>query len=179
MMMTLTTRFRKGINPADEAKLQSKGLAELKRRIIRVFKVEKIEWIAVREVHKTGWPHLHVLMRLRFIPQRWLSSQWLSITKSSRVFVQRLKSQKQAASYVSKYIGKAPAQLGTSKRYWKTRAYDLRTKLIDKAPMDDDEYWRIDERTFYKWQHDQINEGWRLIETRNETVIYTLMHLIL
>lgn len=179
MLLTFTTRQVAGGDTATEAKRQSKALAELKRRIIRVFKVERIEWLVVREAHKTGWPHLHVLARLRYIPQRWLSTQWLSITKSSRVYVQRIKSQKMAANYVSKYIGKAPARFGNAKRYWKTKLYDLRPKLKDENELQRDEYWQRQGITQHQWEHEALCEGYRLKATRNDLRIYTLMHLIL
>lgn len=166
MMLTITTRSVEGGDAIAEAKRQSIALAELKRRIIRQFKVETIQWLVVREMHKSGWPHMHVLCRLRYIPQRWLSMQWLSITKSSRVFVQRLKSAKHAAYYVSKYIGKAPAQFGTAKRYWKTTRYDLRPKRDHNAKLDYDETWAVTEEKLTWWQARMEEKGFVTYEIR-------------
>lgn len=180
MMLTVTTRSIEGGDAIAEAKRQSIALAELKRRIKRKFKVEVVEWLVVREMHKSGWPHMHVLCRLRYIPQRWLSAQWLSITKSSRVFVQRLKSAKHAAYYVSKYIGKAPAQFGKAKRYWKTRHYDLRPKQYPNAILEEDENWSVSKEKLSWWQARMEEKGFETYHIREGyRAMYRLVPLLL
>lgn len=54
-------------------------------------------------------PHLHILSKGKYIPQKRLSQQWCVASKGSMIVdVRPVKSGRKAARYVSKYMGKAP-----------------------------------------------------------------------
>lgn len=82
---------------------------------------ENIEFLAVFEEHKSGWPHLHILCRSKFISQRWLSKYMRQRINSPIVDVRKIKSAKHAAIYVAKYIAKAPKRFLGCKRFWTSR----------------------------------------------------------
>ncbi len=68
--------------------------------------------IAVLEVTRNaatgGWhPHLHVLIRGDYVPQKLVAMTWEAITGTSRIVdVRRVKSLQNASRYVTKYLSK-------------------------------------------------------------------------
>lgn len=94
------------------------------KRLRRRYKGKPIEYLAVVEETKRGEPHLHILLKSPFIPHD-LISQWMGeLIHAPVVDIRSIKSARQIANYVAKYISKKPAQFGTHKRYWQSRAYD-------------------------------------------------------
>lgn len=85
-----------------------------------------IPFLAVIEKHKSGWPHLHILMRAAWIDFRWLQAQWQEIVGAHHVRIERLKNKEKGAAYCAKYCGKVRDEIIGAKRYWSTRDYDLR-----------------------------------------------------
>lgn len=54
-------------------------------------------------------PHMHVLARCKFIPQRELAALWYEVSKGSMIVdIRVVRSAKGAAFYVTKYAGKTP-----------------------------------------------------------------------
>lgn len=68
---------------------------------------ESVEFIAVVELHRSGRPHLHVLVN-RFIPQDWLSRAWESVG-GGRVVDIRYVDVHNVGRYLSKYFTKQTA----------------------------------------------------------------------
>lgn len=95
-------------------------------------KIGKHAHFWVMEEHKSGWPHLHILWRGRYVPQWWLSQLMDELIQSYRVDVRRVKNPAQRAAYIAKYVGKKPHQFGTCKRYSQTRNYRLSPKWSDQ-----------------------------------------------
>ncbi len=63
-------------------------------------------YVKVKEFTKRGYPHLHIIVRGRWIPQMWLSQVWADIHLSPVVDVRRVQAKDGAAGYLSKYLGK-------------------------------------------------------------------------
>lgn len=84
-----------------------------------------LPYFAVVERHKSGHPHLHLLLRCGYVPQRWLSAQMRRLAGSPIVDIRKVSSSKHAAGYVAKYLGKAPARFAGSRAYWYSRNYSL------------------------------------------------------
>jgi hypothetical protein len=61
----------------------------------------------VWELHKSGYPHLHVVARAGFIPQKWLSERWDQLGIGCIVDIRKVYKHETAAFYISKYLGKA------------------------------------------------------------------------
>lgn len=121
--ITLTADPSKFASPEQAAAALARGWRLIVKRIKRTWPNNRIEYLCVFEAHKSGWPHLHILARSKFIPQRWLSAAAAEILQSPIVDIRAVKSPRMAAYYVAKYVGKAPGHFGTSKRYWHTKLW--------------------------------------------------------
>lgn len=87
--------------------------------------IKHLHYMAFNEATKNGEPHLHILLRTKYIPHKWIADQMNDLIGSFRVWVEKIKTTKAAIGYVSKYISKAPAQFGRSRRYWLSRFYQV------------------------------------------------------
>lgn len=87
------------------------------------YNYESIPYFAVFEATKAGFPHLHILCRVPWIPFDDLSLFMDLEIGSPSVDIRRCRHRTKAAKYVAKYLGKAPGKFGTCKRYWQTRDY--------------------------------------------------------
>lgn len=126
-------------------------------------KPRPLPFIAVFEATKLGWPHLHILMRSRFIPQWWLATEMSELTGAHIVRIERLKSARQGAIYVAKYLGKNPHRFGTTKRYWRSRDYDRSTKPHRAHKPQLDGTWEIITMPLVEWVHRRLKQGWRIV----------------
>lgn len=73
---------------------------------LKGFGIIEVTWSA----STSRWhPHLHILTRGIFIPQRSLSQQWVKASQGSAVVdIRKISSSANAVAYVTKYMGKAP-----------------------------------------------------------------------
>lgn len=92
-----------------------------------------LPYFAVVERHKSGRPHLHILLRAHYIPQRWLSQEMARRMASPICDIRKVDSTAKAAAYVAKYIGKAPAKFGNSRAYWYTKNWSPAVDDAQKA----------------------------------------------
>ena len=99
LFLTLTTDTKKFKSVLDAYKELSKNWKKLRDAINRRIG-EKVEYIAVREFHKNGMPHLHILLFLPsikdkkgnwVISQKWISRLWEKYQMGSIVWVYALK----------------------------------------------------------------------------------------
>ena len=82
-----------------------------------------LEYLCVLEAHKSGWPHMHLLLRTRYIPHDWLTQKATKLLQSKVIGISYVKTGHSPAAYVAKYVGKSPHKFGTLKRYWMTSKY--------------------------------------------------------
>lgn len=128
------------VNPAmfeDEnsaARALSLAWRRARQQLKRHHGLGDIEFLAVFEEHKSGWPHLHILARCGFIRQKWLSKYMRERINSPIVDVRRIRCAKHAAIYVAKYIAKAPKRFEGCKRFWTSRNYHERPPKPPKEP---------------------------------------------
>lgn len=122
--ITLTSRRRVGDLTPDQAARQ---LVHAWRMVIQRGKrdglIREMQYIAVFEQHRSGWPHLHILARCDFLPQEWLSKRMAEYADSPVVDIRLVKSRARAAWYIAKYTAKAPHKWEGCKRYWRTLSY--------------------------------------------------------
>jgi len=123
--ITLTTNPRVGEGPEQRLKALSHAWNVIVKRLRRQHPNKRCEYLAVVEATKRGEPHLHILYRGPFVPQKVLSFWMAELTEAKIVDIRKVKHQREVVRYVAKYITKKPAQFGASKRYWKSRAYVL------------------------------------------------------
>lgn len=75
------------------------------------------EYAVFCELHKSGFPHWHILQRGAFIPQAWLSSTWAKLTGAHIVDIRACNDKRGATRYVIKYVTKSSAHARLDKRY--------------------------------------------------------------
>lgn len=105
-----------------------RSFKELRRRDVWKDKVSggvgflEIKWSSMR---RRWHPHLHLLVKGKFIVQKDLSAEWRKITKDSKIVDVRLvKSERKAAKYVTKYASKPL-----------NNTFVNRPKLLDEAVL--------------------------------------------
>lgn len=149
--LTLTSNPHHGADATARAKTLVNGWRILAKRIKRKFKWKRLDYLVVVEHTKRGEPHLHVLLRCKYIPQKWLATQWEELTGARVVDIRKITDQRGASRYVSKYVSKSPARFGKLKRYWATQTWrtapkpkpsanpwcgvELRTTTVDMAQV--------------------------------------------
>lgn len=154
--ITLTVNPSFGFSPASRARALAQAWPEIVRRICREFHVEHVPYLCVFEATKQGEPHLHILARLKYIPQKWLSDQMRDLIGAPIVDIRAVKSANHAAHYIAKYIGKDAHRFATCKRYWRTRSWEIDAP----EPEPDDPIWTD---TWYtsKWPLSVLAAGWK------------------
>lgn len=145
--ITLTINPKHGASPSDRLGVLSHAWKVIVKRLRRLHPNTPIEYLAVVEETKAGEPHLHILFRGPYIPQRLLSDAMMELAESPIVDIRRIKTQREVVTYVAKYVTKAPAQFDRAKRYWHSKGYEL-DQTHAKAMADPDRIrWRIDRRS--------------------------------
>jgi len=81
------------------------------------------EYLAVFEATQKGEPHLHIVWRGAWMPQKWLSHQMEKRMGAPVVDVRRIRDKKKVPEYVTKYISKRSIKFGNCKRYWRSAKY--------------------------------------------------------
>lgn len=120
---TLTWWTARPEAPADARRVMAHGFKNLVLRIRRRWPTCTFEYAVVVELTQRGYPHFHVACRAPYIPQGWLSEAWEALVSAPVVDIEAVRTQEGLAGYLAKYLSKAPAQLGTSKRYWFSQGY--------------------------------------------------------
>ena len=152
VFITLSSNPQTGTSPATRAHALSRAWPIVVRRACRKYGYSKIPYLCVFEATKKGEPHLHILARVKWIDQRWLSNQMRELTGAPIVDIRKVRSVKQAASYIAKYIGKAPHRFATCKRYWRTRSWDLSTWKPEPIAGDWSNHWEVRDRPLAYWK---------------------------
>jgi hypothetical protein len=125
IFVTLTVNPRWGDGPDHRAQELVRGWREFVKAAKHYHGYDSIPYYVVFEATKKGEPHLHILCRVPWIDQKLLSTFMDFWMKAPIVYIVRCTSNRNAARYVSKYIGKEPGKFGTCKRYWQTQNYQL------------------------------------------------------
>jgi hypothetical protein len=126
--ITLTVNPLMGQSAQERAQQLSDAWKIVVKRARRKFAKAPLEYMAVFEETKKGEPHLHILARAPFIPQRWLSRAMDELISAPIVDIRKVGHVKNAARYVAKYVGKGPKAFAALKRYWASHGYSLSEK---------------------------------------------------
>lgn len=131
--ITLTLRRDDAADKVEQAKRLSRAWRLICKRITRDGggKVEYLARLELTPQNRT--PHLHVLVRSKWISQKWLSEVCGELLDAPVVSIESITSASKVAAYVSKYLGKDPEKIGTCKRYWKSKGYDQRPQQEKRA----------------------------------------------
>jgi hypothetical protein len=144
--ITLTVNPKTGFGPASRARALAEAWPRVVKRACKKYGYRSIPYLCVFEGTKRGEPHLHILCRVKWIDQRWLSAQMKALIGAPIVDIRQVKNQGQVAHYISKYIGKEPHRFDTCKRYWRTQSWELINYVPDPIEGDWSEGW-----TYYQW----------------------------
>lgn len=155
--LTLTLRADDPRSPSDRVKALSRCWRIIRQRLTRLTGGREIEFLAVVEKTKRGTPHLHVLARAPFISQRWLSQACAEILDAPIVDIRRIDKHRAIAGYVAKYVGKDPTKVGSAKRYWKSKRFDLRPADLRKPQRKPGETFEVVDLAF-----NSIVASWKL-----------------
>lgn len=123
--ITLTSNASMPGEPYEKARKLAAAWRIIVRRAKAKYGYQKLDYLAVFEATKKGQPHLHILARVKWLDQRWLSDQMREISNAPIVDIRRVDAPGRAAGYIAKYVGKAPHHFGTCKRYWHTQGYEM------------------------------------------------------
>lgn len=124
-MITLTASSAYYDEPADMARALVHGWRMVLQRAKREGRIQHIEYLAVFEEHKSGYPHLHILSRGPNIDQPWLSERMAEYAHGPNVWISRVTNPRNAARYLAKYVSKGPCRYEGCKRYWRSMRYKL------------------------------------------------------
>ncbi len=122
--ITLTVRPRAGQSPTARARALTRAWPVIVKRACRKYGYKKIDYFWVLEATKRGEPHLHILSRVPWLDQKWLSLQASDILNAPVVDIRKATTPGEVAAYVCKYVGKAPHRFGTVNRYSCTRTWE-------------------------------------------------------
>jgi len=142
-LLTLTVNPAYYANPEERLTKLAWAWRTCVKRLRRDLGADSIEYFAVVEETKAGEPHLHILLRSPFIPQRYISAVLGELINAPIVDIRRVRSASDVVRYVAKYITKKPAQFGTSKRYWQSRHYSLDSRPSEEPKPTDSLKWEI------------------------------------
>lgn len=123
--LTLTVNPARYETPDAAARDLKNAWLNLRRRMQKSFAMDRPPFIAIFEKTKTGWPHLHILMRCRFISQKWFSNAMRDLIGAPIVDVRFIQDTGRVAAYVAKYISKAPEGFNHCKRWWRSKDYEV------------------------------------------------------
>lgn len=95
----------------------------VRQHLIREGYCDTLPFIAVIEEHRSGWPHLHLLARMPYVPQKHLSALADRYIGAPVVDIRRVYNRRHASRYIAKYCAKGPALYAGCKRYWRSQDY--------------------------------------------------------
>ena len=141
MFLTLTMAPDDQRTPEEQAEVFVEAWRGLRQFLCRRLDRKSLTFLAVFEAHESGQPHLHVLLRSKYIDRRLILEWWQGRTGSYIVDIRRVHNPRQRASYVSKYVAKRPQQFGSCKRYWCSQDWDPPKKEAPYTEGDEFNWW--------------------------------------
>lgn len=146
LFITLTLPAEHATNPEAAVKTLSRAWRLIRKRDARRRNGKLVPFIAVVEKTEAGTPHLHILVRARWMSQEWLSDCMEEIADAPIVWVNRVWDAGRRAGYCAKYSTKATAKIGNAKRYWQSPDYNLSEKP-ESHGLEAGEFWEVKHST--------------------------------
>lgn len=171
--ITLTSRHREGGDENQAAKDLVRAWRLLRERIVRQYNVRKPAFIAVFERTAKGWPHLHILTRLPFVSQKWLSQCMAELNDSPIVDIRKVKNRDKAVTYVCKYLAKSPQIFRGCKRYWTSLDWLTPEERADHRPRVFDDIWIARWGDIHRLENDLIEQGFATERTRDRLAFWS------
>ncbi len=150
--ITLTSGPKAGASPSEAACALVAAWRVIRRDLRSRPGFGSVAFLAVFEATKRGRPHLHILARMPYLPQGWLSRRMAALAGSPIVDIRRVKNAAEAAAYVSKYLAKDPRRFTGCKRYWSSRDWSLGPDAEAAPVADANGAWHHDKRSMVELQ---------------------------
>lgn len=166
LMLTLTNRVKPGLTPSEHARQLVQAWRTIRQAIARQTGEAKVAFIAVFERHRSGYPHLHILLRSPRIDVDWLRKKTIALLDSPQFRVDPVKKAAKAANYVAKYAAKAPEAFDGCKRYWASHSWDDPATKWEKPIADANVSWTLQDLTPAEWQHHYLCRGFEISHPR-------------
>lgn len=142
--LTLTVNPERGIDADERARDLARAWRSLRLRAMRRYGYRSLPFLAVFERTKNNEPHLHILLRCKWLDQKWLSRQMLHLIDAPIVDIRRASTKSKVCHYIAKYVGKEPSSFKGTKRYWTSRDYELPDPREEEAPPWDDVLFKVE-----------------------------------
>lgn len=158
--ITLTSNPAVGCSPGHRARLLVEAWRQVVKRARKKYSIKHIPYLCVFEATKKGEPHVHILARVKYIPQKWLAKQMKELNSAPNVWINEVKNKSKMAYYIAKYCGKEPHRFSSCKRYWSTRSWELTTYEREEMPGYWARGWDIREQTLSNLETTWRAWGW-------------------
>jgi hypothetical protein len=103
--------------------------------------VGTFEYCAIWELHESGYPHLHIAQRGKYMPKKLISDLWNELAIGYIVDIAAITDRRGAAAYVAKYITKtvekAKSTLALTKVIQYSKHFFPPAMLLKKPRLDD------------------------------------------
>jgi hypothetical protein len=163
--ITLTVNPGTLLDPARRARALARAWPKVVKAAKKKYGYKSIPYLCVFEATKKGEPHLHILCRVKWIDQGWLSNQMDRLIGAKIVDIRRVRSTGQAAHYISKYVGKEPGHFNSCKRYWRTQDYEIEKYVADPIEGDWTATWN-----YHAWSLDVMRGMYEFLGFKFETI---------
>jgi len=145
-LLTLTVNPSLGENRDERTLMLANAWRIIVKRLRREAGQGSVEYLAVVEYTKAGEPHLHILLRSKYIPQATLSAWMAELIGAPIVDIRAIKNQKEVIRYVAKYVTKDFQAGEGRKRYWTSGSWEVKSRPRPEVGSLGQERWVIDRR---------------------------------
>lgn len=156
-------------NPNRAASRLAHAWRLLRKRLMRKYGWTRLPFLAVFEAHESGMPHLHLLVRSKYIPQADLSKGMADLLQSPIVHISAIRGRRQSARYAAKYLSKENGKFGTCKRYWSSQDYEITRWVAREERTGEPVTWFLSRLDIDEWvrlqyelegEPEQDGRGW-------------------
>ena len=143
-MLTLTIDPKLYLHPLDAWQKTAKLVPELIRKLRPRF--GDIEYLRVTELHKSGFPHYHLLVRSKYLPQPIIKELWASLSGATLVDVRQVDKTFKAYWYLTKYLSKmhnkgwTDRHVSTSRKFFRPERSIPPAKIVMMNPALDPQH---------------------------------------
>ncbi len=125
--LTLTAPPRDDETPNPMARRIRKAWSLLTRQWARHKGINALQNLTMFDRHKSGFPHLHILLRCEWTDVVWVRNRWQKLTGGTQIKLEPITDRRKAAAYCAKYMAKDPHKFGSCKRYTRSQGWVLPT----------------------------------------------------
>lgn len=130
---------------------------------------DRLPYMAFLEATEAGEPHLHILLRCPYVPQDWIAEQMADMLGSPVCDIREIRGTRAAVTYVTKYVTKAPAQFGNTRRYWISKGWEVEPRSQDERQPGPARFVSVRRKNYLEWiaeisdpltRKDLMADGW-------------------